>query len=79
MLEDQLCNLYNAGGCLCFASGMGAISAVFLTFLKKDSVVMLSNEVYFDTWKCLNALERVGGITSIEVQRIIIRNSNFVG
>ncbi|SDJ77462.1 trans-sulfuration enzyme family protein [Sediminibacillus albus] len=58
LLENKLAYLERGEKCKCFASGMGAISAVFLSLLKTSDHVLFVNNIYGPTTLLLDHLKR---------------------
>ncbi len=59
-LERQLAALERAEACQCFASGMAAVSAVFLGLLEAGDHLVLVNRIYGPTLQLAAELERFG-------------------
>lgn len=59
-VEDKLAQLERGERCLCFASGMGAISAVMHTALRAGDHVLFVNQTYGPTLQLARFLERFG-------------------
>jgi cystathionine beta-lyase/cystathionine gamma-synthase len=60
VLERKLAALERGEACKCFASGMGAISAVLLGLLQAGDHVLFVNDVYGPTLQLARHLERFG-------------------
>jgi len=60
VLERKLAELERGEACKCFASGMGAVSAVMLGLLKSGDHVVLANNIYGPTLQLMGHLERFG-------------------
>ncbi len=60
ILERKLATLERGESCRCFASGMAAISAVFLGLLKAGDHVLFVNQVYGPTLELAEHLTRFG-------------------
>lgn len=60
VLENKLAQLEQGEACKVFASGMGAISAVFLALLKAGDHVLFVNHVYGPTIELADHLDRFG-------------------
>ncbi len=60
VLEGKIAALERGSVCRCFASGMAAISAVFLGLLKAGDHVVFVNQVYGPTLELAEHLERFG-------------------
>jgi len=58
LLEQKLAQLERGDQCKCFGSGMGAISAVFLSLLASGDHVLFVNSIYNDTTALLTYLEK---------------------
>jgi len=58
ILEQKLAQLERGEQCKCFGSGMGAISAVFLSLLSSGDHVLFVNSIYHDTTALLRHLEK---------------------
>lgn len=65
ILEDRLAVYDNAESSLVLASGMGAISAIFLTFLRPGDVLIHSQPLYGGTETLITNLISQFGITTI--------------
>ena len=59
-VEKKLATLERAEACLCFASGMAAVSAVMIGLLRAGDHVLLVNNVYGPTRKLASHLKRFG-------------------
>lgn len=59
-VEEKLARLERGERCLCFASGMGAISAVMHTALRSGDHVLFVNQTYGPTLQLARFLERFG-------------------
>jgi len=59
-VEDRLARLERGDGALCFASGMGAISAVLHGVLRSGDHVLFVNQTYGPTLQLARYLERFG-------------------
>ncbi len=59
-LERKLATLERGESCSCFASGMGAISAVLLGLLKSGDHILFVNQIYGPTLQLANHLSRFG-------------------
>ncbi len=60
VLEDTLAKLERAEACKCFASGMGAVSAVLFGLLKAGDHVLFINDIYGPTLELAARLEEFG-------------------
>lgn len=60
VLETKLSQLEQGEACKVFASGMGAISAVLLSFLKSGDHIVFVNHVYGPTMQLVDHLHRFG-------------------
>ncbi|RKD76357.1 cystathionine beta-lyase [Sinobaca qinghaiensis] len=60
VLEKKLAMLERAEACKCFGSGMGAISAVWMTLLKAGDHVLFMNNIYGPTLQLAAHMERFG-------------------
>ncbi|GGE27107.1 hypothetical protein GCM10011391_01810 [Pullulanibacillus camelliae] len=58
LLEKKLAQLERGEQCKCFGSGMGAISAVFLSLLQSGDHVLFVNNIYGPTSQLLKHLEK---------------------
>ena len=59
-VEQKLAALERAEACLCFGSGMAAVSAVMIGLLRTGDHVLLVNNVYGPTRKLASQLKRFG-------------------
>ncbi|WP_245526913.1 trans-sulfuration enzyme family protein [Coriobacterium glomerans] len=60
LLEGKIAELEGGERCKVFASGMGAISATLLTFLRQGDDVLFVNTIYSATSSLLKYMERYG-------------------
>ncbi|MGY3748879.1 trans-sulfuration enzyme family protein [Vagococcus acidifermentans] len=60
ILEKKLAQLENGEKCKLFASGMGAISAIFFTLLRHGDHVLMANTVYGETVALAKYMEKFG-------------------
>ncbi|WP_095742900.1 trans-sulfuration enzyme family protein [Sediminibacillus massiliensis] len=60
ILENKLAMLERGEMCKCFGSGMGAISAIFHSLLKKGDHVLFMNTIYGPTQQLMEHLENFG-------------------
>lgn len=60
ILENKLCALEKGEDCKVFASGMGAISSVFMGLLNQGDHVLFINDIYGPTMQLADHLERFG-------------------
>ncbi len=60
VLEEALARLERAEACKCFASGMGAVSAVLFGLLKSGDHVLFINDIYGPTLELAARLEDFG-------------------
>lgn len=60
ILEDTLAALERGEACKCFASGMGAIGALFFGLLKAGDHILFVNDVYGPTLELARRLESFG-------------------
>ncbi len=58
ILENKLALLERGEKCKCFASGMGAISSIFLSLLQSGDHVLFVNNIYGPTIQLLDHLKR---------------------
>ncbi|MCD7741766.1 MAG: PLP-dependent aspartate aminotransferase family protein [Ruminococcus sp.] len=67
LLEKKIANLENGEDCVCLASGVAALSALFFTLLKKGDHVIFSKVTYVATYRIFNEIwgEKMGIETSI--------------
>ena len=68
-VETKLAQLERGEACKCFASGMGAVSAVLLGLLQAGDHVLFVNQVYGPTLQLARHLERFGVEHSHLVER----------
>lgn len=60
IVEEQIAKLEGGEACLCFGSGMGAISAAVLACLKSGDHVLAVGNIYGPTIKLLQYLDKFG-------------------
>jgi methionine-gamma-lyase len=56
LLEKKIANLENGEDCVCLASGVAALSALFFSMLKKGDHVIFSKVTYIATYRIFNEL-----------------------
>lgn len=82
LLERKIQALEGAGDCLAFASGMAAISTLFLGTLGKGDEIVTSKEIYGATLVLLRSLEKFGlkvkCVLNGEIIRAISKDTKIV-
>jgi cystathionine beta-lyase/cystathionine gamma-synthase len=73
VLERKLAALERGEACKCFASGMGAISAVLLGLLQSGDHILFVNHVYGPTLQLARHLERFGIAHDVVLDRDVGR------
>lgn len=59
-LEKKIAQLEHGDQAICFASGMGAISATILSLIQKDEHILIVNTIYGSAQKLICELEKFG-------------------
>lgn len=68
MLEAKINEIEGGVGTVCFATGMGAIAAIFLTLLKAGDHIVSSRHVFGNTNSLLNTLRQFGvSVTMVDM------------
>ncbi len=87
LLQKKIANLENGEDCVCLASGVAALSALFFTMLKKGDHVIFSKVTYVATYRIFHELwnEKWGIETSIvdctdleEIKKAIRPNTKLI-
>jgi methionine-gamma-lyase len=87
LLEKKIANLEGGEDCVCLASGVAALSALFFTMLKKGDHVIFSKVTYIATYRIFNELwnDKWGIETSIvdctdleEIKKAIRPNTKLI-
>lgn len=87
LLQKKIANLENGEDCVCLASGVAALSALFFTMLKKGDHVIFSKVTYIATYRIFNELwcDKWGIETSIvdctdieEIKKAIRPNTKLI-
>ena len=73
VLERKLAALERGEACKCFASGMGAVSAVLLGLLQSGDHVLFVNHVYGPTLQLAQHIERFGITHDLVIERDVDR------
>ncbi|SIT48456.1 Cystathionine gamma-synthase [Paraburkholderia ribeironis] len=74
LLEAKITELESGVGSVCFATGMGAISAIFLTLLKAGDHLVASRHIFGNTNSLLGTLQQLG----IEVSMVDMTRAQAV-
>lgn len=86
IVEKKLAALERGESCKCFASGMAAISAAVLTFLKAGDHIITVGNVYGTTTKLVKYLKEkwnvehtaVGSVEVMDVERVVQPNTKVI-
>ncbi len=57
-LQKKLNNIYDCSHSCLFSSGISAISSIFYTNVSQDSLYIVGNEMYCDTYRILDHLKQ---------------------